>query len=390
MATANKNAKAKKETSSTENLKKLTGLIDQLEEHIIRRHKFPYGSPSAYAEQYKAYLPEQIESVSEEITENDRKWFYEQLDQGLLKESPEQYALRQQAWRLPPPLLRGKSKTHIYIPEQDRLARHYGEIANEIRDFKNIVSTIKVRIFKEKEKQAEKHFNEAFRLYSEHHDCSFYVYTLPEDIYKQIRQSQLARNSHKQSHRIKEIYLSIVQRFITEDKKTYSSMDMVLGAIEEQALSQIPEELVQEYNSEIEHCLLKKEEAEYYLFATRNDLSTVKIEYEGDDKDKDKDKDDKKIKRIEAQKRDQPLISFMGYPTERFEEMRTYYLKKSSKLTQLKNNMLTLIPPTKDEKERMELLNPHMKKKEYKTVNLKSDKKWLKEDRPDLYKLLEA
>ncbi len=35
-------------------------------------------------------------------------------------------------------------------------------------------------------------------------------------------------------------------------------MDMVLGAIEEQALSQIPEELVQEYNSEIEHCLLKK------------------------------------------------------------------------------------------------------------------------------------
>ncbi|PAX04135.1 hypothetical protein CKQ60_11340 [Acinetobacter baumannii] len=165
-------------------------------------------------------------------------------------------------------------------------------------------------------------------------------------------------------------------------------MDMVLGAIEEQALSQIPEELVQEYNSEIEHCLLKKEEAEYYLFATRNDLSTVKIEYEGDDKDKDK--DDKKIKRIEAQKRDQPLISFMGYPTERFEEMRTYYLKKSSKLTQLKNNMLTLIPPTKDEKERMELLNPHMKKKEYKTVNLKSDKKWLKEDRPDLYKLLEA
>ncbi|EPH2025213.1 prohead core protein, partial [Acinetobacter baumannii] len=281
MATAKKNVKAKKETSSTDHLKKLTGLIDQLEEHIIRRHKFPYGSPSAYAEHYKAYLPEQVEPVGEEITENDRKWFYEQLDQGLLTESPEQYALRQQAWRLPPPLLRGKSKTHIYIPEQDRLARHYGEIANEIRDFKNIVSTIKVRIFKEKEKQAEKHFNEAFRLYSEHHDCSFYVYTLPEDIYKQIRQSQLARNSHKQSYRIKEIYFSIVQRFITEDKKTYSSMDMVLGAIEEQAFSQIPKELVQKYNSEIEHCLLKKEEAEYYLFATRNDLSTVKIVYEG-------------------------------------------------------------------------------------------------------------
>ncbi|MFW2795886.1 prohead core protein, partial [Acinetobacter baumannii] len=132
-------------------------------------------------------------------------------------------------------------------------------------------------------------------------------------------------NSHKQSYRIKEIYFSIVQRFITEDKETYSSMNMVLGAIEEQALSQIPEELVQEYNSEIEHCLLKKEEAEYYLFATQNDLSTVKIKYE--------DEDVKKIKWIEAQKRDQPLISFMGYPTERFEEMRTYYLKKSSKLT---------------------------------------------------------
>ncbi|MFW2720967.1 prohead core protein, partial [Acinetobacter baumannii] len=128
---------------------------------------------------------------------------------------------------------------------------------------------------------------------------------------------------HKQSYRIKEIYFSIVQRFITEDKETYSSMNMVLGAIEEQALSQIPEELVQEYNSEIEHCLLKKEEAEYYLFATQNDLSTVKIKYE--------DEDVKKIKWIEAQKRDQPLISFMGYPTERFEEMRTYYLKKSSK-----------------------------------------------------------
>ncbi|HCV3099087.1 TPA: prohead core protein, partial [Acinetobacter baumannii] len=351
MATAKKNVKAKKETSSTDHLKKLTGLIDQLEEHIIRRHKFPYGSPSAYAEHYKAYLPEQVEPVSEEITENDRKWFYEQLDQGLLNESPEQYALRQQARRLPPPLLRGKSKTYIYIPEEDRLARHYSEIATEIRDFKNIVSTIKVRIFKEKEKQAEKHFKEAFRLYSEHYDCSFYVYTLPEDIYKQIRQSQLARNSHKQSYRIKEIYFSIVQRFITEDKETYSSMNMVLGAIEEQALSQIPEELVQEYNSEIEHCLLKKEEAEYYLFATQNDLSTVKIKYE--------DEDVKKIKWIEAQKRDQPLISFMGYPTERFEEMRTYYLKKSSKLTQLKNNMLALIPPTKDEKERMELLNPH-------------------------------
>ena len=57
--------------------------------------------PSAYAEHYKAYLPEQMEPISEEMTDNDRKWFYEQLDQGLLKESPEQKALRQQAWRLP-------------------------------------------------------------------------------------------------------------------------------------------------------------------------------------------------------------------------------------------------------------------------------------------------
>ncbi|MEX3012236.1 hypothetical protein AB3538_01795 [Acinetobacter baumannii] len=92
--------------------------------------------PSAYAEHYKAYLPEQMEPISEEMTDNDRKWFYEQLDQGLLKESPEQKALRQQAWRLPPPLLRGKSEIYIYIPEEDRLARHYGEIATEIRKFK--------------------------------------------------------------------------------------------------------------------------------------------------------------------------------------------------------------------------------------------------------------
>ncbi|MDC4491465.1 hypothetical protein NQ772_18610 [Acinetobacter baumannii] len=44
MATsAKKNAKAKQETTSTSNIKKLIGLIDQLEEHIIKRHKFPYG-----------------------------------------------------------------------------------------------------------------------------------------------------------------------------------------------------------------------------------------------------------------------------------------------------------------------------------------------------------
>ncbi|MFX8354850.1 hypothetical protein ABTL90_19130, partial [Acinetobacter baumannii] len=93
-------------------------------------------------------------------------------------------ALRQQAWRLPPPLLRGKSEIYIYIPEEDRLARHYGEIATEIRKFKNLVST-KTRIFKKTAQQAEKHFEEAFRLYSKHYDCSFYIYTLPEDIYKQ-------------------------------------------------------------------------------------------------------------------------------------------------------------------------------------------------------------
>lgn len=117
--------------------------------------------PSAYAEHYKAYLPEQMEPISEEMTDNDRKWFYEQLDQGLLKESPEQKALRQQAWRLPPPLLRGKSEIYIYIPEEDRLARHYGEIATEIRKFKNLVST-KTRIFKKQHNKLrnilKKHF----------------------------------------------------------------------------------------------------------------------------------------------------------------------------------------------------------------------------------------
>ncbi len=42
-------------------------------------------------------------------------------------------------------------------------------------------------------------------------------------------------------------------------------MDTVLGAIEQQAISKIPEYLTQEYNAEIEHCLRKKEEAEYFL-----------------------------------------------------------------------------------------------------------------------------
>lgn len=35
-------------------------------------------------------------------------------------------------------------------------------------------------------------------------------------------------------------------------------MDTVLGAIEQQAISKIPEYLTQEYNAEIEHCLRKK------------------------------------------------------------------------------------------------------------------------------------
>lgn len=359
MATAKKNVKAKKETSSTDHLKKLTGLIDQLEEHIIRRHKFPYGSPSAYAEHYKAYLPEQVEPVSEEITENDRKWFYEQLDQGLLTESPEQYALRQQAWRLPPPLLRDKSEVYIYIPEEDRLARHYSEIATEIRDFKNIISTIKVRVFKKTEQQAEKHFKEAFCLYSEHYDCSFYVYTLPKDIYKQIRQSQLARNSHKQSHKVKKTYLSIVERFITSDQKTYSNMNTVLGAIEEQAISKIPEYLIREYNSEIENCLRKKEEAEYFLFAARNDLSTAEVE--------EIEKYGKKNVIIKAQNRDQPLTSFAGRSVERYEELRVFYQKKISDLEAQKSKIRTF-------DQRMKLLN--------------SAKTWLKKDRPDLFDAL--
>ncbi|MFH4122530.1 prohead core protein, partial [Acinetobacter baumannii] len=77
------------------------------------------------------------------------------------------------------------------------------------------------------------------------------------------------RNSHKKSQRVKKTYLSLVQRFITSNQKTYSSMDTVLGAIEQQAISKIPEYLTQEYNAEIEHCLRKKEEAEYFLFAAR-------------------------------------------------------------------------------------------------------------------------
>ncbi|HFG7036700.1 MULTISPECIES: prohead core protein [Acinetobacter calcoaceticus/baumannii complex] len=358
VTSAKKNTKAKQETTSTSNIKKLIGLIDQLEEHIIRRHKFPYGLPSAYAEHYKAYLPEQMEPISEEITENDRKWFYEQLDQGLLKESPEQKTLRQQAWRLPPPLLRGESEIYIYIPEEDRLERHYNEIAIEIRKFKNLVST-KIRIFKKTEQEAEKHFKEAFSLYSKHYDCSFYVYTLPKEIYKQIRKSQLARNSHKQSQRVKKTYLSIVQRFIKSNQKAYSSMKMVLGAIEEQAISKIPEYLTQEYNAEIEHCLRKKEEAEYFLFAARNDLSTAEV--------KEIEKYGKKTVIIQAQNRNQPLTSFAGHPIERYEEIRVFYQKKISDLEAQKSKI-------RDFDQRLKLLN--------------GAKSWLKKSEPNLYDAL--
>lgn len=360
MATsAKKNAKAKKETSPTDNLKRLTGLIDQLEEHIIKRHKFPYGSPSAYAEHYKAYLPEQMEPVSEEITENDQKWFYEQLDQGLLNESLEKSELRKQVWRLPPPLLRGKSEIYIYIPEEDRLARHYSEIATEIREFKKIVATVKVRVFKKTEQQAEKKFKEAFRLYSEHYDCSFYVYTLPKDIYKQIRQSQLARNSHKQSHRVKKTYISIVQRFLANNQKSYSNMNMVLDAIEKQAIPKIPDYLTREYNAEIEHCLRKKDEAEYLLFAAKHDMSEMEVE--------EKEEYGRKNVTIKAPLRDQPLTSFAGRPIERYEEIRVFY---QNKIYDLEAQIRKIRPID----ERVKLLN--------------GAKSWLKKDRPDLYKLL--
>ncbi|MFH4094550.1 prohead core protein, partial [Acinetobacter baumannii] len=94
------------------------------------------------------------------------------------------------------------------------------------------------------------------------------------------------------------------------------SMDTVLGAIEQQAISKIPEYLTQEYNAEIEHCLRKKEEAEYFLFAARNDLSTAEV--------KEIEEYGKKTVIIQAQNRDQPLTSFAGRPIERYKEIRVF------------------------------------------------------------------
>lgn len=356
-----KNIKSTKKTSPTDNIKKLNSLMNQLEEHIIKRYKFPNGLPSTYAEYCKPYLPAPTEIICEEITESDRKWFYEQLDQGLLNESPEQYAIRQQAWRLPPPLLRSKSEIYIYIPQEDRLARHYGEIATQIREFKKIISTIKVRVFKEKEEQAEKHFKEAFRLYAEHYDCSFYVYNLPKDIYDQIKQSQLARNSHKQSHKVKKAYLSIVQGFINSNTKTYSSIESVLGAIDELASSKIPKYLIDEYKAEIKVCRKRKEEVDYYLFGARTDLSTAVVER--------KEQDGREIVTVIAKVREQPLNSFAGRPIERYKEMSVSYQKKIYDLETKRRKFRTL-------EQRMKLLN--------------RSKSWLKEDRPDLYDALKS
>lgn len=80
-----------------------------------------------------------MEPVSEEITENDRKWFYEQLDQGLLNESPEKQKQREQIWKLP--LLKGASDQEILILEEDLYPRHYSEVATQIRNFKTVLST---------------------------------------------------------------------------------------------------------------------------------------------------------------------------------------------------------------------------------------------------------
>lgn len=46
-------------------------------------------------------------------------------------------------------------------------------------------------------------------------------------------------------------------------------MDTVLGAIEQQAISKIPEYLTQEYNAEIEHCLRKKKKLNIFFCSSK-------------------------------------------------------------------------------------------------------------------------
>ncbi|MDC5403370.1 hypothetical protein R4529_09215 [Acinetobacter baumannii] len=238
--TAKKNANTEKETSSNDNLQELTGLIDQLEEHIIRRYKFPYGSPSAYSEYYKAYLPKQMEPVSEEITENDRKWFYEQLDQGLLNESPEKQKQREQIWKLP--LLKGASDQEILILEEDLYPRHYSEVATQIRNFKTVLSTENDQ---NQYKKAKKYFNLAFRLYSKHYDCSFYWHTLPEDVQKQIHNSKQAKRKHKDLQKLKRIYFALVNCLINgRVLNTYTHMDFLIIDLNERLIPYILEYLI--------------------------------------------------------------------------------------------------------------------------------------------------
>ncbi|MEX3012235.1 hypothetical protein AB3538_01790 [Acinetobacter baumannii] len=100
-------------------------------------------------------------------------------------------------------------------------------------------------------------------------------------------------------------------------------MDTVLGAIEQQAISKIPEYLTQEYNAEIEHFLRKKKKLNIFFLQ----LEMIYLQLKS-----------KKLKNmvktviIQAQNRDQPLTSFAGRPIERYKEIRVFYQKKISAL----------------------------------------------------------
>ncbi|MEO4110884.1 hypothetical protein [Acinetobacter pittii] len=304
MATIAKNAKAKKDTSPTDNLKRLTGLIDQLEEHIIRRHKFPYGLPSSYAEHYKAYLPEQTEPVSEEITESDRKWFYEQLDQGLLTESPEQKALREKAWRSS--LLKDTTED-IFIPEEDRCPRHYGEIATQIRKFKNVI--LKIEEPEKPNKDAEKYFKKAFLLYSKHHDSSFYLHTLPEEVLEQVHRSKQSKNKHKDHKNLKRIYLCLVQCLVKGKvlNSKYPNMDFLITDLNQRITPYILEYLI--YRYEYEKLVYGRKFDEVIMFLSRLRGPAA------------------------LGKKRKPIIysSFAGYPKETLERAREQYREKKRK-----------------------------------------------------------
>ncbi|ELX07491.1 hypothetical protein AO727_13635 [Acinetobacter baumannii] len=348
---------------SLDDLDKYIDLINQLEEHIIKRYKYPYGLPSAYAEYIKSYLPEQAEIISEEITESDRQWFYEQLDQGLLNESPERQEQREQIWKSP--LLKGTNDQDILIPEEDLYPRHYSEVATQIRNFKTVLST---ENYPDQHKKAKKYFKLAFRLYSKHYDSSFYWYTLPKDIQEQIHNSKQAKNKHKDFQKLKRIYFSLVKCLIDGNVlNTYSYMDFLIIDLNGRLIPYILEYLI--HRNWYEKLLYRTKFDEVTQFLSRLRGPAAK------------------------KKKHSPIIysSFAGYSQETLEKAREQYRERRRKANlDFKKylNLYNLYLQTYDNKKGTATrISPETEE----ALNiLANSETWLKKDRPDLYQYLKS